>query len=304
MGTRFNAFLQLIRWPNLIMTVIGLYSHWYWLIYTSKLGPASFIQKSLIDSLFIALSLVLLMAAGYIINDLFDLKSDLINKPNKVFIPEPFSIRQAKRIYLILNGLSALIAIFLSIRYGLNSLIILLPIIIYALYWYSRLWQHMALVGNGLIAGLCATVLLIPYLVESHFNDISITLPHFVFCAGIALCLTLLRELTKDQEDMPGDRARKAETFPIRWGLRRSNNLAIGISGFTLIGLIVALWSFDFSWMVRICLLLFIGVPIAVLIPIHYRAEQKNYAFLSACYKGIMGAGMLVLPWACSTLHG
>ena len=63
------------------------------------------LPTALSDLNFFILSLATLFiaAAGYIINDIQDVAIDRINKPNKTFIPAPFSQNSAFNYYLVLN---------------------------------------------------------------------------------------------------------------------------------------------------------------------------------------------------------
>src|SRR5215207_9281456 len=75
------AFLRLIRWPNLVFIALTQLL-FYYSIYQPLFGNQD--DKTL--SLLVAASLFI-AAAGYIINDYFDLNIDQINKPEKnVFV--------------------------------------------------------------------------------------------------------------------------------------------------------------------------------------------------------------------------
>src|SRR4051812_45209477 len=89
------AFLQLIRWPNLVFIALTQVLFQYCLLYPifdkSRMAPV-------IDSaaLFIILmASVLIAAAGYIINDYFDINIDQINKPDRQYIPKVVTRRWA-----------------------------------------------------------------------------------------------------------------------------------------------------------------------------------------------------------------
>ena len=81
-----SAFLRLIRWPNLVFIVVTQCLFYY------LIAVPVFIKNSsaiiLTQNLFwlLVVSSVLIAAAGYIINDYFDLNIDRVNKPDKLVV--------------------------------------------------------------------------------------------------------------------------------------------------------------------------------------------------------------------------
>src|SRR5438477_9848318 len=71
------AFFRLIRWPNLIFIVLTQLL-FYYCIYVPLYN-----ETGLRKLVFLIAASVLIAAAGYIINDYFDLNIDQINKPEK-----------------------------------------------------------------------------------------------------------------------------------------------------------------------------------------------------------------------------
>jgi 4-hydroxybenzoate polyprenyltransferase len=114
-------FLQLIRYKNLFMVLLTMVLTKYALIH-------SFIEKSNLSNLefcLLSLSVLLITAGGYIINDVFDIEADRINKPKKVFIDVSISKKKAFYIYLILSFTGLFTGIYISFSKGfqINSLI-------------------------------------------------------------------------------------------------------------------------------------------------------------------------------------
>jgi 4-hydroxybenzoate polyprenyltransferase len=84
-------FLQLIRYKNLFMVVLTMVLTKYALIH-------SFIEKSNLSNLefcLLSLSVLLIAAGGYIINDIIDIEADRVNKPKKVFIDVTISKKKS-----------------------------------------------------------------------------------------------------------------------------------------------------------------------------------------------------------------
>ena len=76
------SFLKLIRYKNLFMVLLTMVLTKYALL--DSLIPN--IEFSHFNFFLFAISILLITAYGYTINDLFDITADQINKPKKVFI--------------------------------------------------------------------------------------------------------------------------------------------------------------------------------------------------------------------------
>ena len=105
LNNRFIALLKLVRVENLIMIALTQYFLRYFVL--QKLLTGNHIALGLNDSLFslLVLSTVLIAAAGYIINDYFDVKTDMINRPDTVVVDRVIKRRWA------IKGKSALLHI-------------------------------------------------------------------------------------------------------------------------------------------------------------------------------------------------
>ena len=88
-------FLRLIRFPNLVIIALTQYAIRFGIIYPflNQAGLDLFLSEKLFGMLVGAT--VLIAASGYIINDYFDVKLDLLNKPNQLVIGKSISRRQA-----------------------------------------------------------------------------------------------------------------------------------------------------------------------------------------------------------------
>lgn len=171
------------------------------------------------------------MAAGYVVNDLFDIEADKINKPDNLIVGKHLSIKQTEYIYvlLLLEGL-----IFSSLIYWLTNKVFFTLLIIaiqIALFLYAKYLKKSLLKGNVLVAFLTAS----PYLVYIYVFELNYVFKWLAwYLALFAFLLNLLREITKDWEDMKGDKAIRAQTFPLRFGVLATKKLLITATLFSL----------------------------------------------------------------------
>lgn len=79
------AFFRLVRWPNLVFIALTQVLFEY-CIYRGIYAPLAETPGEARQFIFLVLASVLIAAAGYIINDYFDLNIDQVNKPGKVVV--------------------------------------------------------------------------------------------------------------------------------------------------------------------------------------------------------------------------
>lgn len=274
-----EPILTLIRARNLVMIVLSQA-----LVQACLLTTGVAWQK-LTDPGFwlLVLSTVCIAAAGYIINDYYDVKIDAINKPDRLLIGRQIRRRRAMFAHLTLSGMGVLIGLALYIPVGLINLGAVL-----LLWGYSARLKKMLLVGNVVIALLSASMLLVVAVYNDSVNKI--TLGYALF----ALLISLIREIIKDIEDIKGDASFDCRTLPIVAGIRGAKLVLYPLVGvFQVFVLIVILHPasrllFD-AYMVVLVLL-----PSVWLVLKLVRADRKrDFTFLSNLNKGIMLTGIL-----------
>lgn len=183
----------------------------------------------------VVLSTVLIAAGGYIINDYFDVKTDLINHPDTVVVDKVIKRRWAIIFHLSLTSVGLLLGVFVALKTGYLRLFVFQLAAAILLWFYSTDFKKNLLLGNILVALLSATVAFMPFvyemaLMQKHdsgfimeyqrmiLSAMKITL---LFCV-FAFITSLAREIIKDMEDYKGDKATGGHTMPIQWGLNVS----------------------------------------------------------------------------------
>ena len=182
------------------------------------------------QSYLIILTCCFTAAGGYIINDLFDVDTDHINRPNKRIIKRHISHKTALIYYALLTAAGQICGYYTGLGIGLfaTSIAILL-------YFYSSDLKAMGLPGNLLIAFMSGSVI---YIASRGIHEINNS--YFAEYAFLAFLLTLARELIKDAEDIEGDKEQGCETFPIVHGTKKTNLLSMTILGIIALFLIAA----------------------------------------------------------------
>jgi 4-hydroxybenzoate polyprenyltransferase len=234
------AFLKLIRFPNLLIMAFTQYMiRWCVLAPLLELKRTDLdfslleMQMTEIDFFLLVLSTVLIGAAGYIINDYFDVRIDEVNRPSTNMIGKMVRRRVAMATHMTLNILGAGIGIWLSWKYNLFRVGSFLYVIAPALLWfYSTNLKRLFLAGNLVIAFLSGLVPLVvvlfeipniyhqwPELVQGGLLSLTDALHITLIVSAFAFMISLLREIIKDTEDYEGDLAYGCKTMPIVLGI-------------------------------------------------------------------------------------
>jgi len=298
------AFFRLVRWPNLVFIVITQLLFNY-CIYRHVYGTTTGSPAETRQLLFLILASILIAAAGYIINDYFDLNIDQVNKPGKVVVNVMISRRWVIfwHMFLSLLGLFFTVLALPVAEYWHLVLGNLASIIL--LWFYSTNLKKRLLIGNVLISLLTAWVIGIiffsKYLVKINgplvvdHNQIRFFRLTILY-ASFAFIISLIREVIKDMEDREGDRKFGCRTMPIVWGLNASKVfIAVWIIVLLAVLTIIQLYVLPFGWWhSALYCLLFIMVPLIwILLKLFKAQSSEDFHRLSTVVKLIMFTGIL-----------
>jgi len=302
------AYFRLVRLPNLCIIAFTQYLLRFCIIQPLLAKANISLHFSELDFFLLVLSTVFIAAAGYVINDYFDLKIDRLNKPAKIVLGKKIPIQKAIPIHSVLNALAVFIGFYLGYRLGSLKLAILNPLATIMLWFYSVKYKKMLLFGNIVIALLSAFVVLVVWLFEFYAlrkDMLSLETANFSFgminylvfgFALFAFLISFIREIIKDVEDMKGDAEMGCRTLPVVIGIKKTNHwlitgiilvivlLAIAQFSFLSNGFMASFWYFAFVVELMMLFLLFFTLK---------AVKAENYHFLSFIVKIIMILGIL-----------
>ena len=243
-------------------------------------------------------STLFIASGGYVINDIYDIECDQINKPNSVYFPNPFSIKFGMRTYAVLSSFGFLLATWFSLQIGQLLWTLLFAAIILLLYLYSKLFKRIPFLGNLTIAMLTASNLLVLLLLPIHPKAPTQLLYTFSF---FAFAINLIREMVKDLEDAKGDYNVGMNTLPIVLGQARSIKfilLLCGIFGYFLIRFLID--DLKNNYWVQFYYLSFILTPYVYFCYHLFSARHsKQFHRLSSLLKWILIFGLLLITLLC-----
>lgn len=305
-----RPFFQLVRWPNLLFIAVTQVLFHYCIVLPSAVGNINTFQLKLTTPLFwlLALSSICIAAAGYIINDYFDINIDQINKPQKMVVDRSISRRRAMILHLILSLVGILLSIYISWKLE-NWVIAPSNTVCVILLWiYSTTYKRRLLIGNFFISFLTAWVILVLLVAEMPgwwaFEGYSLqeklTIARLsrigMLYAGFAFMLTLVREVIKDIEDMEGDRKYDCRTMPIVWGIPAAKIFVAVWLVVLIAALIISqVYVIQFGWWLSAgYVLLLVVIPLLFIFKQLYLAKSiADYAILSKNVKYVMLSGIL-----------
>ena len=312
-----KAFFNLIRWQNLLIVIITMVFMRYAVIapvlaqvgVILKQGVGEEIpmvlQFGLFDFILLVTATVFITAGGYVINDYFDIKTDLINK-GKVIVGTRIERRQAMMLHNIFNLAGVAIGFYISWKSGYFLMGILFLIVSGLLYFYSASYKRQFLIGNIIVALLTAMVPLLVAFYEwpalyKFYSINAIRLPEFDFIfywiggfAVFAFLTTLTREIIKDIEDYEGDIAYGRNTVPVIAGILSAKIISVVLISITMTMLYLIWYLFLFDKYTLIYISAFIVIPlIIVIITIFRSTDRKQMHGASRMMKIVMLSGIL-----------
>ena len=311
--SKIISFLKLIRLKNLIIVALTQF-----LVKFSLINP--FVENFMLsDNQFylLVLSTVFITASGYIINDIYDVKTDKVNKEESRIIGKLITSRNAIRWYIIFNFLGLGLGIYIAyiVKQPYYSLVFVYCI--FSLWTYSKRMKTSFLLGNLQVSLLTALSIFNVALFDIISNGINknngemMIFKIILFYAAFAFIITFIREMIKDLEDMEGDKKIQAKTLAITYGIEKTKWVSLIFTIFTFLGIAyfqyfqysIAKSKFEFDisiWGINkmaIIYVIFIQLLFLFLgFKIYNSKVKKDFYFISQLSKIIMIAGILSIP--------
>ncbi|MCU0454799.1 MAG: geranylgeranylglycerol-phosphate geranylgeranyltransferase [Bacteroidales bacterium] len=312
-----KEFLDLIRWKNLLIVMLTMVLMRYFVIapllglvtVTMNAAPDSAVpmtlQLPLTDFILLIAATVLVTAGGYVINDYFDIKTDLINR-GKVIVGTKVSRQRAMMWHSVLNLAGIAIGFYISSRAGYFWMGMLFLLVSGLLYFYSASYKRQFLIGNLMVSVLTALVPLLVLFYEwpalyRFYASNATSVPEMKFLFGwiggfalFAFLTTLTREIIKDIEDFEGDTAYGRNTVPVVIGIPASKIVTVSLLAGT-IALLYIVWFFWVrDWLTLAYLSAAIALPLGIVIwRVTTGAGRKKMHAASSIMKIAMLTGIL-----------
>lgn len=298
-----TAFFRLIRWPNLVFIAITQLLFMYCVLQPLLALAGKKPSLNPLHFSLLVISSILIAAAGYIINDYFDLNIDRINKPDKLIVQKIIKRRSAIAWHLVLSFIGIAIGFYLDFSthvtlLGFSNLVCVLLLFIYSISLKKKI-----LSGNIIISLLTAWTVLVVTWCEARFfffNPADVNIHKIIrvtfLYTGFAFVISLIREAVKDMEDVEGDRRYGCKTMPIAWGFNASKiYVAVWFIILILTLAVLTIYMLQLHWWIAIlyCLILIIIPLLRTFQKLFTAKTSEDFHKLSSIVKLVMFTGIL-----------
>ena len=307
------SFLKLVRLRNLIIIALTQLA-----IKFSLINP--FVENFILSNtqfFLLVLATVCITASGYIINDIYDVDTDKINKSEKIIIGKIIPPRNAVFWYISLNLIGLLLGCYISYIIKKPSFGLIFLYCILSLWTYSKYMKSSFLSGNLQVSFLTALSVFNVALFDIIPNGINringelMILRIILYYTAFSFITTFIREMIKDLEDMKGDKQINAKTLAIIYGIKKTKWILLSLTTLTSFGIAyfqyfqysilssefeyeISIWGINkitifYTFFLQI-LLLFLGFKI------YHSQVKEEFHFISQLCKFIMIVGILSMP--------
>lgn len=226
-------YLKLIRYQNLLMLALMQ------LIFRYGFLELQNIPLALSDWQYglLVLATLSIAAAGYIINNIFDVETDSENKPENVVVGKFISETKAYNWYIGFTVIGVMIGFYLSNVIEKPSFASIFIVIAATLYFYATSLKQGLLIGNFIVALLLSFSVIIigifdlfPITNEENRSVMGLLFGILLDYAIFAFIINFIREIVKDLQDVEGDLNQGMNTLPIAFGKEKTTKLVFGLS--------------------------------------------------------------------------
>ena len=200
---KFLSIFSVVRIYNILIIVLAQYLTSIFILSDKKLFDVIFDFNLFLLILCSSLSI----ASGYIINNFYDQKKDIINKPIKSKIDDVVKKSTKLYFYFILNFVVIFFASIISLR-----AVIFFSVYIFFLWFYSHKLKRLLFLGNLFYSLLTITPFFAILLYYKNFDLIIAAYALFLFF------ILLLKDITKDLKNLVGDFTENYQTIPVAFG--------------------------------------------------------------------------------------
>ncbi|BFI73994.1 UbiA family prenyltransferase [Sulfurisphaera ohwakuensis] len=267
-----KAYFELVRIHNVIGSAISAFMG-YVVASEWKIIPIKLILAMIVVSV--------IAAGGYVINDVFDIEVDKINKPNRPLPSGRIKISRARSLSIVLF----LVGIALSVLLNVYAFVIALLTVL-ALYYYAKDLKKEGLAGNLIVALTSALSAFYGGLAFFEGSWVIRTLIPTLYI----FFFTLTREFVKGIEDVKGDMVNGVKTLAVRVGIEKT----WFISKIILLILIVTsfipyFFGFNIIYLIGI---LFLDIILILVVLLRHDIESASKA---RAYMKVYALGTLIL---------
>ncbi len=286
------SMFSVVRGYNIPIIVVAQYLSAIFILAPEKRALSVLLDHNVF---IIVLASALTIASGYIINNFYDSKKDLINRPNKSKIDRLVSQKTKLQVYFTINFIVAIIAFIISFR-----ALLFFSVYIFLIWFYSHKLKRYPIIGNltaALLAILPFFAILLYYYFRLPFEEIinfQEILGKIFSHATFLFLLLLIREIIKDLENIKGDIANDYKTIPVKYGESFAKKVITTLTLCTLVPVYFLVDVYDVAYM---DIYFYISLMVLLLfVLLLWRAQtKKHYLVLHNILKTLIVSGVFCI---------
>jgi 4-hydroxybenzoate polyprenyltransferase len=273
---KFLSIFSVVRIYNILIIVLAQYLTSIFILSDKKLFDVIFDFNLFLLILCSSLSI----ASGYIINNFYDQKKDIINKPIKSKIDDVVKKSTKLYFYFILNFVVIFFASIISLR-----AVIFFSVYIFFLWFYSHKLKRLLFLGNLFYSLLTITPF---FAILLYYKNIDLIIAAY---ALFLFFILLLKDITKDLKNLVGDFTENYQTIPVAFG-EEFSRIIISLITFINVILIINLFiNFSDGYMN-----IYYGISLILLlifmIKLYNSKKVSDYLELHNILRLIIGLGV------------
>ena len=273
---KFLSIFSVVRIYNILIIVLAQYLTSIFILSDKKLFDVIFDFNLFLLILCSSLSI----ASGYIINNFYDQKKDIINKPIKSKIDDVVKKSTKLYFYFILNFVVIFFASIISLR-----AVIFFSVYIFFLWFYSHKLKRLLFLGNLFYSLLTITPF---FAILLYYKNIDLIIAAY---ALFLFFILLLKDITKDLKNLVGDFTENYQTIPVAFG-EDFSRIIISLITFINVILIINLFiNFSDGYMN-----IYYGISLVLLliftIKLYSSTKVSDYLELHNILRLIIGLGV------------
>jgi geranylgeranylglycerol-phosphate geranylgeranyltransferase len=287
---RIKDAIEILRPINCLMgsltIIIGLLN--------TRVGISS---VQLINNLILGvITYFFLAGSGMVINDIYDIEIDKINRPQRPIPRGSISLEQAKSLFILYLLVGIAVSILNSVLFSLGFLNVLIAVFFGLMGWiYAKWGKRSGFLGNIIVS--------ISFSIGMIYGAIlnNSTIPNYIYFFFLtSFSLLLSREIIKGCEDIQGDKIEGVRTLAIKLGTKKSTFFSMLFSGIAVLFFVLPIITAIINPVLFLIFMIIglIDVLYAIIIMLKKTLEQKDYKKISLLLKIGAFLGLLAFIFA------
>jgi len=186
------------------------------------------IEILLINIILGVLAYFLIAGSGMVINDIYDLEIDKINRPGRPIPRGSVSLKVAKIYFFVILTIGVAISIIHSVIFDLGFPNIFIAVLFGFLGWvYAKWGKKQGFLGNIVVSISFSIGLIYGAILNNYYLNNVFIPPYIYYFFLTSFFLLLAREIIKGCEDIEGDKQYGIKTLAVQIGINKATKISV-----------------------------------------------------------------------------